>query len=204
MGKVLSDGLIQMLNNCMPAAQVAELGTKLDDALGGVVPSGSIETGELADGILSADAAGRLKMANSFVTTEKEVVTPFHGVATLTAAAAGTAVPIIADADVPAGKKIYVTGYRVIVNGATAWTDATATKVSIQDSNSSPVLVVDIAKAGLTGNAIINTVGGTNQTLGANIVAGTGLTAAKGLVIKGDANFGAGSDIKVAVFGVIK
>ena len=167
MGKVLNDGLIAMLNNSMPAMQVAELGTKLDDALGGVV-------------------------------------TPFHGIATLTAAAAGTAVPIVADAEVPAGKKIYVTGYRVIVSGATAWADATATKVVISDTNDTPVVVTDIAKAGLGANAIINTVGGTNQTLGANIISGAGLTATKGLQIKADAHFGAGSDIKVVVFGVIK
>lgn len=189
MGSYLTDDQIALINNAMPSNQIAGLGTLLDRALAGVLPTGSISTSEIAD---------------AAVTTDKEIVTPFSATATLTAAAAATPVTIVADAAVPAGKKIYVTNLRLVVSGATAWTDATATKVTIQDTNSSPVAVVDIAKAGLTSNAVISTLGGTNQTLGANIIAGSGLTAAKGIVIKGDANFGAGSDIKVTVSGVIK
>lgn len=126
----------------------------------------------------------------------------FNATGSITAAAAGTAVTIVPDSFVPAGKKCYLSSIFLVVSGATAWTDATATKLTIQDS--AGVAGVAIAKAGLTGNAIINTVGGTNQTLSAPISTGVGFTAAKGLQIVGDANFGAGSTIYVTLSGVVK
>jgi hypothetical protein len=219
MGHILDDGIIAMLNNMNPSAQNTLLGTKLDEALAGVLPSGSVTTAELEDGILSADTAGRAKMAtsffsadatgrgkfaDSFVSTEKEVITPFVASAVLTAIAAATPVPIIADAAVPAGKKIYITGILAIVSGATAWADATATIVSVVDTATSPVTALDIAKAGLTGNAVIASLDNANVTLATAISTGVGMTAAKGISVVGDANFAAGSDIKITVFGFIK
>ena len=115
MGSVLSQQVIDQINNAMPANQAVGLGTLLDQALAGVLPSGAISTSEIAD---------------SAITTEKEVATPFSVSGVLTAAAAATAVVLLADASVPAGKKAYVTGLRLVVNGATAWTDSTAIQLS--------------------------------------------------------------------------
>lgn len=233
MGAILSDGLINLLNTMNPAAQLGQLGTQLDNALAGVLPTGSISTAELADGILSADAAGRAKMAAGFVTSTelgsnavttvkitdanvttakiadeaitdaKKVVVPFVASATLTSAAAATPVDIIPTASVPTGKKIYITGMILTVNGATAWTDVTATVVTIQDKNGTPVLGLTAAKAQLTGSAILGLFS-TGITLSTAVSLGTGFTATQGLTIKGDANFAAGSDIVVTVSGFIK
>lgn len=48
MGLVLDSGTISMLNNASPALQSAQLGTLLDNALGGVLASGSVSSGEIA------------------------------------------------------------------------------------------------------------------------------------------------------------
>jgi hypothetical protein len=162
MGIVISDDIINGLNNAMPENQIRGLGTLIDQAF-----------------------------ANVFSIT-----------ASITAAAAGTAVTILPDSFVPAGKKVYISNIFLIVSAGTAWADVTATKLTIQDS--AAVAGVAYAKAGLTGNAIINTIGGTNQTLSDPISTGVGFTAGKGLQIVGDANFGAGSTIYVTVSGVVK
>lgn len=125
------------------------------------------------------------------------------GVATLTAIAAGTAVPVIADALVPAGKKLYLLGALLSVGGTTAWTDATATVVRLQDTAGSPVTAVTAAKAQLTSQAQLVFLS-TGVTLATPVRTGVGLTAAKGLSVIGDANFTAGSDITVTAFGIIK
>lgn len=123
--------------------------------------------------------------------------------ADLTAAAAGTPVHLIPASQVPAGKKIYIIDFLVNVGGATAWTDTTATVVKLQDTAASPVVAASIAKAQLTDNAVLGKVS-TGVTLGANVLAGSGLTAAKGLDIVGDGNFAAGSTIKATVTAIIK
>lgn len=129
---------------------------------------------------------------------------PFMAVATLTSAAAATPVSIVAAADVGAAEKIYISGFRLNVNGATAWTDSTATVVKIQDTATVPVVGISIAKAGLTGNVIIDTFANGSSTVSNEILRNTGFTAAKGLNIVADANFAAGSDIYVTVYGYIK
>lgn len=126
---------------------------------------------------------------------------PFYARATLTAAAAGTAVHVVPEADVPAGKKILPIDVVLNVSGGTAWTDATATIVKLQDTAGTPVVVATYAKAGLTANAVLGKIGA-NITTGVPIKTGVGLTAGKGLDIVSDANFGAGSDIIVSVFGL--
>lgn len=163
---MLSQAIIDLLNNAMPASQVAQIGNLMDEVLSNGIP---------------------------FVATAK-----------ISATSAGTAVVILPDSSVTRGRQVFITDLLLVVSSSTAWTDVTATKLSITDTNGTPVSVVDIAKAGLTANAIINALGGTNQTLGTNIVTGVGLTASKGIQIKGDANFTAGSDIYVTVSGVIK
>jgi len=125
---------------------------------------------------------------------------PFKKTVTLTALAAGTPVDILTDAQVGAGKKAYVTSFLSKVNGATAWTDATATIVKIQDS--SATVGVTVAKAQMTGNAILG-LQSTGVTLGDAVVLGAGFTTAKGLVIVADANFTAGSDYVVTVTGFV-
>jgi len=245
MGVVLSDGLINTLNNSSPANQLVQLGTQLDNALAGILPTGSISLAELADSMFTADAAGRAKFVDQFVTAAKianftitttqisataaitgsqlaaaaaivgtqlaaNTVTPsnlseipFVATATLTAAAAATPVDIVATASVPTGKKIYITDILLYVNGATAWTDVTATVVTIQDKAGSPVTAVTAAKAQLTGSTFLR-LESTGITMAAPVLTGVGLTASVGLTIKGDANFAAGSDIVCTVTGFIK
>lgn len=125
----------------------------------------------------------------------------FHETVTITSAAAATAVNIIPDARVGAGRKVYLQGYISRVNGATNW--ATTASIKIQDTNSSAVDFVTIAVNAGTTNGNIRTVpGNANVTLENAFANGTGGTEAKGLQLKGDAN-GTGSDLLVTVWGVI-
>lgn len=128
---------------------------------------------------------------------------PFHSVVALTAAAADTPVEILAAADVGAGKSAYITEILVNVGGSTAWTDSTATIVTIQDTNTSAVVGATLAKAQLTANASLGLLSA-GVTLGAAIKSGTGFTAAKGLVVVADAVFAAGSTLAVTVAGFVK
>ncbi len=173
-------------------------------------------TGKLSDtptqgyyliGLLQEDKAS---WGIVFITVEPHLVTLADangdfamGVGTLTAAAAATPVAVIPAAQVPAGKKFYLLGFLLSVGGTTAWTDATATVVKLQDSNGTPVVAASIAKAQLTSQAQLGMLS-TGVTLGTEVRTGVGLTAAKGLNIVGDAVFAAGSDITVTAFGVIK
>ena len=97
-------------------------------------------------------------------------------------------------------ESIYITHIIIKNTGATAWTDSTATKVLVQDTNSSPVVVIDVAKAAIT-NAAVITMDTANVTKGAGLA---GLTAGKGLVAKPDASFAAGTDLLITVMGYIK
>ncbi|SRR6266487_799604 len=128
---------------------------------------------------------------------------PFEVTGTLTSAAAGTAVHVLPAASIPAGKKAYVTGMLLNVNGATAWTDLTATVLTLQDTAGTPIVGITIPKAVLLGNALINLFTAT-LTLATLILRGIGFTTAKGIDIVADANFAAGSDIYVTLTGVIK
>jgi len=129
---------------------------------------------------------------------------PFMYTAKLTAIAAGTAVPLVPEAIVPTLEKIYLAGFRANVSGATAWSDITATQVVVADTATLPVSGLTIAKAGLTGNAVIDSYANANTVVGNAILLNTGFTAGKGLSVKADANFGAGSDLYVTVWGYIK
>jgi hypothetical protein len=125
--------------------------------------------------------------------------TPFKATATLTSAAAATPVTLLADSAVPAGKKVYITGFFAKVNGATAW--GTTANCYVKDSASSPVTAITMAVAALTANAFV-TVNTANITIADPVALNTGLTAAKGLTISGNAN-GTGSDLVVTVTGFI-
>jgi hypothetical protein len=116
---------------------------------------------------------------------------------TITSAAAATAVNIIPDARVGAGRKFYLIGFGAKVDGATVW--ATTANVKIQDT--SAVDYVTMLVAALTANA---EVGPFTAAVGEDaFTKGTGGTAAKGLQIKGDAN-GTGSNLVGWVYGIIK
>lgn len=123
---------------------------------------------------------------------------PFFATATLTSAAAATAVTVLADAAVPAWKKAYVQGF-FVVNGATAW--GTTTAVTIEDT--AGVAIGSIAASALTAHAYVPQTAGAGVTLATAYLTGAGGTAAKGLKVVGDAN-GTGSDLTVVVWGVIK
>jgi hypothetical protein len=120
--------------------------------------------------------------------------------ATLTSAAAATAVSLIADSRVPAGRKVYVSDYTATVNGATDW--ATTANVKIQDTEGTPVDFVTFTASELDGNEI-HKPGTTGDALENAYKLGTGGTAAKGIRVVGNAN-GTGSDLVVTVQGVIR
>ncbi len=126
----------------------------------------------------------------------------FVGVATatLTSAAAATAVNLVPATAVPAGKKIYVTNYTAYVSGGTDW--ATTANVKLQDTNSSAVDFVTLTASALDGNEVHGPFSD-SATLEAAFKSGTGGTAGKGLQVKGDAN-GTGSSLIVNVTYFIK
>ena len=216
MGNYLSDDVINHINNAMPINQLVGLGTLLDQALSGNVPVGSISTAEMADNAITTEkmadnaittekmadnAITTEKMADNAITTAKEVATPFNVTGILTAAAAAMPVVLLADSLVPAGKKVYITGILVVVSDSTAWTDSSGTGVVIEDTAGADA--VTIAKAGLTANAVLD-ITTANITLTDAVKKQTGLGTAKGIQVKADSDFDAGSDLLVNVFGVIK
>ena len=124
---------------------------------------------------------------------------PFRVSATLTSAAAATPVPIVPASSVGAAQRVYVTDVYLKVGGATAWTDATATKVQLQDTAGTPIVGLTWLKALLTGNAVVSNANASTSL--ASMV--DGFTIAKGLSFAADANFAAGSTITVLVCGYI-
>lgn len=131
---------------------------------------------------------------------KEETVIHFERTATIVSTAAGTAVPLIRDAEVPVGFVPYVTGFSVAVNGSTAWSGGSFTALGLTDTNGTPVSFASVAVAALTSNANVFP-HSSNVTLGAAFRLQSGGTAGKGLQAKGDANAGAGSDVVVTVRG---
>lgn len=127
---------------------------------------------------------------------------PFRKTVTFTAAAAGTPVVIVAASEVTGTNKVFVTDFLLSVNGGTAWTDTTATIVTLQDTAASPVVGATFAKAQLTSQAQLGKLTA-GVTLAAPVRTGVGFTAAKGLNIAADGIFAAGSDISITVTGFI-
>jgi hypothetical protein len=163
---------------------------------------------EVVDGV--AELASALDTAESDIDAAEsdiddlEAVAPIGGkpfvkVVSLAAATAGTAVPIVTDEEVGAGNKIVGIAFKALVGGGTAWSGGTGTKVAIQDTNGTPVVGAEIAVAALTGNAVIGEFTA-NVTLKSGMA---GFTTAKGISLKADNNFGAGSALSVTVTGFI-
>lgn len=145
------------------------------------------------DNIDISNASGGITISTNLPTT------PWLGKATLPSATAITPVALLADEDVPTGKKPILQGYILTVNGGTLW--ATTSEVKIQDSDTSPNDFASIGVAGLTANATLFP-SSANTTLHSPFTLGNGGVNGKGLQIKGDAN-GTGSDIVVTAWGVL-
>lgn len=124
---------------------------------------------------------------------------PFLRVCTLTSAAAATPVVCLLDADVPAGKKAYVAGVRLNVNGVTAW--ATATTCTLEDTAGVDLLTIPVAS--LTGNALLFDSNTSATTSAAALKLGSGTTTAKGLRVVCDVN-GTGSTEVWTMWGTIR
>lgn len=146
------------------------------------------------------DSGGTIRTALNAMFTELFARSiPFGTTVKISAASAATAVTILADASVPAGKKAYVQGITLTVDGSVAWADVTATKLTILSNTTE---LARVAKASLTANAVIST-GSAALVSAAQLYRGLGGETAKGLKVIGDANFASGSDVYVTVSGVI-
>lgn len=114
--------------------------------------------------------------------------------ATLTSAAATTAVDVITAAQVGEGRKVVLLDWSLRVNGATAWTGV-GTVVKVQDTAGTPVVGVTVAKAELTNAAVLKP-WTSNVTLGTTYDYRTGFTVSEGVQFVADGAFaGGGSDL---------
>lgn len=125
-------------------------------------------------------------------------VTPFSVTQALVATNAATPVTLVADSAVPAGKKVYVDGFKINVSGTNGWAAGT---VTIRDSSTNAFAAV--ANTALTNAAYVTPVTAAGVTLSAPFKANTGSATAKGLQVIGSTNT-TGSDLNVTVHGVIK
>lgn len=157
-------------------------------------PAGAVDVTALTSSVATLSAA--------LTASQNLAGKPFRKTVTLTALAAATPVHILTDAEVGAGKKVFITDFDLSVNGTTDWTDATGTVVNLQDTADTPVVAAAFAKAQLTTQAQLGK-HSSGVTLGTAIRTGVGLTAAKGLDLAADHNFTAGDDITVTVVGFI-
>lgn len=126
-------------------------------------------------------------------------VVAFTITATIASASCHTAVSVLADSYVGAGRIVHVTNVIARVNGTTAW--ATTATVKLQDTNGTPVDFVTYAVASMTSQARMF-LGGTDVTTENALSLNSGGTAGKGLQLLGDAN-GTGSNFVVTVTGYI-
>ena len=121
---------------------------------------------------------------------------PLHAKATLTSAAASTPVSFIDNSDI-VGRKAYLVSFHGKVNGATAWSGGTMTKVVIRDRNGN--LFFEIPVAVLTGNApILSDI--PIATYGDRFLLGTGSDEGIGLEMVANGSAGAGSDLVINLF----
>lgn len=129
---------------------------------------------------------------------------PFHVSASLASAEAATPVEVLPASSVPDGMAAFLEGGTLFVSCATDWTDATATKVTIQDTAGTPAVFADVAKAALTGNSVTALVPQSDVTFGLPYKRNEGGGNGQGIEIVGDAVFAGGSAIVVTLWGVIK
>lgn len=122
----------------------------------------------------------------------------FYRTCTLTSAAAAIPVTCLFDADVPMGKKAYLTNFTAKVNGGTAW--STVTSCTVEDTASNPYVTLPVSE--LASNVYLGLFSG-SLTFDDRLTLGTGGTAAKGIRVKCDVN-GTGSDLVFVLQGVVK
>jgi len=119
----------------------------------------------------------------------------------LPALTAGTRVHSFSEADIPEGKKIYPLGFFLLLDGETAWTGGTGTKVYIADSG------IDLIYrfAGILATQLIpgNYIGPASEgvTLEAELGMSLGCRTGKGIDVMADGDFAEGSDLVVTVYG---
>ena len=123
-----------------------------------------------------------------------------NGGGKISATSAGTLVQLIADAVLAAvsGARFHLEGFKIQNIGATAWSGGSGTVLYIKDSSN--VLYATIAVSALTANCVVYP-NSTGVTLNANYTDDVGATLAKGMKVIADANFGAGSDLVVDIWG---
>lgn len=140
-----------------------------------------------------------------------DYISRFNRTVSLTALLAGTAINLLTDStsvasgglsDVGTGYTVVLEGWRIKVKGTTAWSGGSGTYIQIEDTSGQTF--VRALSAALTSQALLMD-NSANVTLDA-LYTNTGgrLTTSKGLRIKGDANYGAGSDVQVTVWGYIE
>lgn len=159
-----------------------------------------------ADGVIAFNKFERAEIVPSGFADLEEVVNAnaalggrfFKKTATLASTDAATAEHLLTDEEVGTGNKVYVSKIYFSVDGENAW--AGTTNVTLQDTDA--VVGATVAVAGLTDDATFDE-GDAKVALGEAIADGVGFTAGKGLVIVGDVNGTAGSDLIVTVFGCI-
>lgn len=119
-------------------------------------------------------------------------------VVTLTSALAGTAVEILSDADVGAGKRAYILDIDGRVNGATAWIGVT--NIKVKDNSNVDQITIDGAPLAANYHFHKST---TSVTLESPVYLGTGGTLASGMKLVGSSN-GTGSDLIVIMTFLVK
>lgn len=158
-----------------------------------------ITTTKRGPGYPGANNQDALFASRSIMGNTGDNVIWFTKTATITSAAAATAVSVVADAEVGTGRIVHVTDVLARVNGTTGW--GTTATVKLQDTNGTPVDFVTYAVAALTNQARVY-LSSSNVTNENALSLNTGGTAGKGLQLKGNAN-GTGSDLVVTVTGYI-
>lgn len=117
--------------------------------------------------------------------------------ASLTSAAANTAIDFLTNAEVGSTRTAYLVTYIGYVNGSTAWTAGAGgmTKVDVLDSSGLNSFVA-ITLANLTGNTAYFP-GGTNNAMGSSYLLRTGTPIGNGLRLVADGTATAGSTLHV-------
>lgn len=126
----------------------------------------------------------------------------------LTSAAAATRIPIITNAEVPDGYRVYLWGCTALVSGGTPWATTATVKVRTITTNTE---LVNFPVAELTADTFIDVFESTGGQLsgGAQLSAlstvakkGEFADSGEGIEVIGNAN-GTGSDLYVRVWGVV-
>jgi len=125
----------------------------------------------------------------------------FSRTASISATVAGTRIHLLAEADLPEGKKAFPLGFFMILNGEVSWTGGTGTAIYIADSGTDLIYRLAAIEAAqlVAGNYLCPDSDGV--TLEAECGMNLGCRTGKGIDVLADADFGAGSDLVVTVYG---